>query len=68
MQRLRDQVGDGAGFPDAGLSAAEHAAIRAGERTRRPPGSEAFVAGLEPRLGRVPTRQKPGRERTLPDR
>ena len=53
---------DWAAFLDTGLSEAEHAAIRAGERTGRPLGSDAFVAGLEQRLGRVLARQKPGRK------
>ena len=60
LQPLLDQVGDWAGFLDAGLSEAEHAAIRAGERTGRPLGSAEFVAGLEQRLGRALARQKPG--------
>ena len=60
MQPLLDQVGDWAGFLEAGLSEAEHAAIRAGERTGRPLGSPEFVAALERHLGRVLARQKPG--------
>ena len=60
MQPLLDQVGDWAGFLEAGLSEAEHAAIRAGERTGRPLGSPEFVADLEQRLGRVLARQKSG--------
>ena len=60
LQPLLDQVGDWAGFLDAGLSEAEHAAIRSGERTGRPLGSPEFVAGLEQRLGRALARQKPG--------
>ena len=60
MQPLKDQVGDRAEFLDAGLSEAEHAAIRVGERTGRPLGSPEFVAALERRLGRVLARQKPG--------
>ena len=62
MQPLKNQVGDWAAFLDLGLSEAEHAAIRAGERTGRPLGSDAFVAGLEQHLGRVLARQKPGRK------
>jgi putative transposase len=62
MQPLKGQVGDWAAFLAAGLSEAEHAAIRAGERTGRPLGSADFVAGLEQRLGRVLARQKPGRK------
>ena len=60
LQPLLDQVGDWAGFLDAGLSEAEHAAIRSGERTGRPLGSPEFVAGLERHLGRALARQKPG--------
>lgn len=62
MQPLLDQVGDWASFLGAGLGEAELAAIRAGERTGRPLGSDSFVAGLEQRLGRVLARQKPGRK------
>ena len=36
------------------------AAIRAGERTGRSPGSAAFTATLEKSLGRQLTRRKPG--------
>ena len=60
LQPLLDQVGDWAEFLAAGLSEAEHRAIRAGERTGRPLGSAGFVAGLEQRLGRTLARQKPG--------
>ena len=60
LQPLLDQVGDWAGFLDAGLSEADHAAIRSGERTGRPLGSPEFVAGLERHLGRALARQKPG--------
>ena len=65
LGQVGDQVGDWAAFLDLGLSEAEHAAIRAGERTGRPLGSDAFVAGLEQRLGRVLARQKPGRKPKL---
>jgi putative transposase len=47
-------------FLAEGLSAEEHAAIRAGERTGRPLGSPRFVSRLEKRLGRVLARQEPG--------
>jgi putative transposase len=47
-------------FLSEGLSAEEHVAIRAGERTGRPLGSPRFVRGLERRLRRVLARQKPG--------
>jgi putative transposase len=51
---------DWAAFLAGGLSADEHAAIRAGERTGRPLGSAAFTARLERRLGRTLARRKPG--------
>lgn len=59
---LLDRVGDWAEFLAAGLDEADHRAIRAGERTGRPLGSDAFVADLEQRLGRVLARGKPGRK------
>jgi putative transposase len=51
---------DWAGFLAEGLDAADHEAIRAGERTGRPLGSARFVARLEKRLDRPLARQKPG--------
>ena len=57
---LLDRVGDWPALLAAGLSEAEHRAIRAGERTGRPLGSADFVAGLERRLGRALARRKPG--------
>ena len=62
LQPLKDQVCDWRAFLDAGLSEAEREAIRAGERTGRPLGSDAFLNFLEQRLGRVMARQKPGRK------
>ena len=56
------QVPDWSGFLSQGLRDDEHAAIQSGERTGRPLGSAAFVAGLEHRLGRTLARQKPGRK------
>ncbi len=47
-------------FLAAGLGAADHEAIRAGERTGRPLGSPRFVARLEKRLDRPLARKKPG--------
>ena len=47
-------------FLDQGLREDELAALRAGERTGRPLGSEAFVAALERDLGRTLARRKPG--------
>ena len=60
MGPLLDRVDDWAGFLAAGLSDAEHRAIRSGERTGRPLGSADFVVDLERRLGRVLSRRKPG--------
>jgi putative transposase len=51
---------DWRGFLAEGLDAADHEAIRAGERTGRPLGSARFVARLEKRLDRPLARQKPG--------
>jgi putative transposase len=59
---LLDRDGDWAAFLDGGLEPAAHTAIRAAERTGRPLGDAAFVAGLERSLGRVLARQKPGRK------
>jgi putative transposase len=60
VQPLLDLAGNWAAFLDGGLSAADHTAIRAGERTGRPLGAARFVARLERRLGRPLARQKPG--------
>ena len=57
---LLDLVSDWAKFLRAGLGDEDREAIRAGERTGRPLGSEKFVAGLERRLKRKLARQKPG--------
>jgi putative transposase len=45
---------------DSALPQADYEAIRRGERTGRPLGSEAFVRELEARLGRSLTPRKPG--------
>jgi putative transposase len=57
---LLDLVDDWREFLRGGLSAAEHEAIRAHERTGRPLGDKRFMARLEKRLGRTLARQKPG--------
>ena len=57
---LLDQAPDWAVFLDAGLRDDEREALRSGERTGRPLGSSAFVAGLERELGRPLARRKPG--------
>jgi putative transposase len=46
------RVPDWAGFLAAGLPEADHLALRAAERTGRPLGSKAFIAGIETRSGR----------------
>ncbi|MGH7035434.1 MAG: transposase [Stellaceae bacterium] len=60
VRPLLDLVPDWAAFLREGLSAEDHAAIRAGESTGRPLGSSAFIARLEKRLKRTLARQKPG--------
>ena len=59
---LLDRQPDWAAFLEEGLAPQAHAAIRAAERTGRPLGGPDFVAALERSLGRVLTRQKPGRK------
>lgn len=59
---LLDMVPDWPRLLRQGLGEAEGEAIRAGERTGRPLGSEAFVGRLEKRLGRTLAKQKPGRK------
>src|SRR5438445_3894590 len=63
LVRVRPLLALAPDWPDflaAGLGAADHQAIRAGERTGRPLGSARFVARLEKRLARKLARQKPG--------
>ena len=57
---LIEREGDWRAFLDQGLREDELAALRAGQRTGRPLGSEAFVAALERNLGRTLARRKPG--------
>jgi hypothetical protein len=57
---LLDQAPDWPAFLASGLSEDEREALRAGERTGRPLGSAAFVAGLEQSLRRPLARRKPG--------
>src|SRR5882724_5451016 len=59
VRPLLELVPDWRGFLAGGLGEAEHAAIRAGERTGRPLGSAPFVTRLERRLHRPLARQKP---------
>lgn len=60
VRPLLDRFGNWSAFLAGGLDAAEHAAIQGAERTGRPLGSPAFLAGLERRLGRALARRKPG--------
>src|SRR5471032_65400 len=56
---------DWPGFLAEGLAAADHEAIRAGERTGRPLGSVRFVGQLEKRLARRKPEPKPKAERPV---
>jgi putative transposase len=57
---LLERAPDWRAFLGQGLDTAEHAVIRASERTGRPLGAAPFVRRLERRLGRPLARQKPG--------
>jgi putative transposase len=57
---LLDRAPDWLAFLAGGLDDAERETIRSSERTGRPLGSAAFVAGLEHELGRPLARRKPG--------
>ncbi len=57
---LRDRVDDWPAFMAQGLDDDTRNAIRRGERTGRPLGSDAFIAALEARTGRTMARQRPG--------
>ena len=59
---LLELAGDWRALLDGGLDEAALAAIRAHERTGRPLGSEAFLDGLEARLGRILKKQRAGRK------
>jgi putative transposase len=59
---LLEQAPDWQALLAAGLGDDEREALRAGERTGRPLGSEGFVAGLERDLGRTLARRTPGRK------
>ena len=59
---LLDAVGDWADFLGAEPDATALDSLRLHERTGRPLGSEAFVAGLEAALGRQLRPKKPGRK------
>jgi putative transposase len=57
---MLDLIPDWRGFLGEKLSDKDHEAIRRGERTGRPLGSERFVTRLEKRLKRTLAKQKPG--------
>jgi putative transposase len=57
---LRDRVDDWPAFLAQGLDDDARDAIRRGERTGRPLGSDAFIAEIEARSGRTLARQRPG--------
>jgi putative transposase len=59
---LRSHFPDWADFLDQPIADDALAAIRSGERTGRPLGSDSFVAKLEAGLGRTLARQRPGRK------
>ncbi len=67
VKPLRELVHDWAGLLGEGLSAEDHAAIRACERTGRPLGSASFIVKLEKKLGRVLAPRKRGRKPRRPD-
>jgi putative transposase len=60
VRPLLDLAPDWPAFLGEGLSAPEHAAIQASERTGRPLGAPRFIARLEKRLDRTLARGKPG--------
>ncbi len=57
---LAKLVDDWRGFLKEGLSKDDAEAIRRGERTGRPLGTERFIARLEKKLGRKLKKKKPG--------
>jgi putative transposase len=57
---MLDLAPDWRALLDSALPQADYEAIRRGERTGRPLGSEAFVRELEARLGRTLTPRRPG--------
>ncbi len=61
---MLERVGDWRAYLREGLTEEEHEALRQHERTGRPLGSDAFIAGLEAKLKRRLTKRKPGRPRT----
>jgi len=62
VKPLLDRAMDWRGLLDSALAQADYDAIRRGERTGRPLGAADFVEGLEERLGRRLSPQKPGRK------
>ena len=59
---LLERVGNWRTFLDEGIAAVALEDLRGHERTGRPLGADAFVAGLEDRLGRPLRPRKPGRK------
>ncbi|MEE8445110.1 MAG: transposase, partial [Alphaproteobacteria bacterium] len=64
---LLDLAGDWRAFLRGGLEEADLDAIRRGERTGRPLGSEGFLESLEAQLGRPLKKGRPGRKTQKPD-
>ena len=60
VQPLLKRVGDWKAFLRGGLDEETLEAIRSGERTGRPLGSEKFITRLEKKTGRELKRKKPG--------
>jgi len=64
---LLDRIGDWRALLDGGIEEAAREAIRAGERSGRPLGGEAFVERLERALGREVRPRRRGRPRLAAD-
>ena len=62
VEPMLSRVPDWPALLGQGLAEDEHEALRRGERTGRPLGSQAFVATLERDLDRPLARRKPGRK------
>ena len=63
VEPMQAQVGDWAGYLPLDIDEAEAAVMRRHERTGRPLGDAAFIAGLESQPGRFLRKRKPGPER-----
>ena len=62
---LLKRIGDGRGLLDGGLDEDSRQALRRGERTGRPLGSEHFFETIERRTGRSLRKRKPGPRPTM---